>query len=80
MYYVYLLRSRANPKKTYVGMTDDVDKRLAKHNAGGSPHTARFRPWELVATIGVCSKTKAAALERYLKSGSGHAFAHKHLW
>lgn len=72
--------SRSNPKKTYVGMTQDVNARLQKHNAGGSPHTARHQPWELVASIGVKDKQKAAELERYFKTGSGHAFAHKHLW
>ena len=73
-------RSVSNPKKTYVGMTDDVEKRLDRHNSGGSPYTAQFRPWKLVATVGVPAKDKAAELERYFKSGSGHAFAHKHLW
>jgi putative endonuclease len=57
-----------------------VASRLKKHNAGGSPHTARFKPWELVATVGVQTKEKAAELEHYFKSGSGHTFAHKHLW
>jgi putative endonuclease len=80
MWYVYLVRSLSNPRKTYVGMTEDVERRLVRHNEGGSPHTARFRPWELVAMVGVPSKSKAAELEKYFKSGSGHAFAHKHLW
>ena len=80
MYYVYLLRSLSNPKKTYIGMTDDVDARLRKHNEGGSPHTSKYRPWELVANVGVRTKTKAAELEKYFKIGSGHAFARKHLW
>ncbi len=80
MYYVYLLRSMSNPKKTYVGMTDDLDARLQKHNAGGSPHTSKYRPWELIASIGVRTKDKAAELEKYFKIGSGHAFAKKHLW
>jgi putative endonuclease len=61
-------------------MTHDVAQRLKKHNEGGSPHTAKYTPGELVATIGVRSKAQAAELESYLKSGSGHAFAHKHLW
>ena len=80
MYYVYFLRSLSNPKKTYVGMTNNVDGRLQKHNAGGSPHTSRYKPWELVATVGVPTKEKAAELEQYFKTGSGHAFAHRHLW
>ncbi len=61
-------------------MTDDVDARLIKHNAGGSPHTAKHKPWEVIAVVGVRTKEKAAELEKYFKIGSGRAFAHKHLW
>ncbi len=80
MYYVYLLRSLAKPNKTYVGYTEDTAARLQKHNAGEVPSTCGFRPWEIVAYIATPSREKAVALERYLKSGSGHAFAHRHLW
>lgn len=80
MYCVYFLRSIEHPKKTYVGMTDDVNARLRKHNSGGSPHTAKWRPWELVGYIAVRSKERAAALERYVKQGSGYAWSHKHMW
>ena len=78
---MYLLRSTANPKRTYVGYTElAVDARLADHNAGRVPHTSRNRPWEVVAVVSVPDKHKAMKLERYFKSGSGHAFAHRHLW
>ena len=80
MYYVYLLRSLSHPDKTYVGMTDDVPARVKKHNDSGTKFTATHRPWELVSYIAVTDKSKAAALERYLKVGSGHAWAHRHLW
>ena len=80
MWHVYFLRSVSKPKQTYIGITDELEPRLKKHNEGGSPHTARFRPWELVAAISVPTKKKATELERYLKSGSGHAWVHKHLW
>ena len=53
MWYVYLLRSRKRPDKTYVGMTDDVTARLAKHNDSGTRFTSTHRPWELVAFIAV---------------------------
>ena len=36
MYYVYLLRSRADSSRTYIGLTDNLRMRLAKHNEGGS--------------------------------------------
>lgn len=77
MHYVYFPRSLSRPSKTYVGMTEDVSARVAVHNAGGCPSTQRFRPWELVAFVAVQSQARAAELERYFKTGSGHAFWHK---
>ncbi len=77
MYFVYFLRSDSRPNKTYVGMTEDVMTRLALHNSGGVPSTARFRPWSLIAYVAVQTQAKAAELEQYFKIGSGHAFWHK---
>ena len=80
MHYVYLLRSESEPLQRYIGLTDDVQARLASHNSGANPHTAKFRPWRLVAFLALESREKAAAFERYLKHGSGHSFANRHLW
>ena len=80
MKYVYLIRSICHPDQRYTGLTDDLRNRLAKHNEGGSPHTSKYKPWKLVAFIGFENDDKAAAFEQYLKSGSGRAFANKHLW
>ena len=77
MHYVYFLRSLSRPTKTYVGKTADVPAHFAVHNDGGCPSTQRFRPWELVAYIAVRDQDMAEELERYFKSGSGHAFWHK---
>ena len=43
-------------------------------------YTARFRPWILKTCIAFDDKAKAKAFEKYLKHGSGHAFANKHFW
>ncbi len=80
MYYVYLIESTATPGERYVGLTVDLKRRLQDHNAGKSAHTSKFRPLRLVTYIAFSSRTKAAGFERYLKSGSGHAFAKKRLW
>ena len=66
--------------ESYVGLTADLRGRLAQHNAGQSAHTAKFKPWQLVTYIAFSDRAKAEAFERYLKSGSGHAFANRHLW
>lgn len=41
---------------------------------------AKFTPWELVAYFAFTEKEKAAAFEKYLKSGSGRAFAIRHFY
>jgi putative endonuclease len=64
----------------YVGVTSDLKQRLADHNAGKSPHTSKYVPWKLVNYVVFSDDQKAETFERYLKSGSGHAFAKKRLW
>jgi len=61
-------------------MTAHLKQRLDEHNAGKSSHTSKFRPWKLTTYIAFTDRGKPEAFERYLKSGSGHAFAGKHLW
>jgi predicted GIY-YIG superfamily endonuclease len=77
--YVYLIESVSFPEQWYVGHTDDLRTRLASHNAGQSPHTARYKPWRLVTYVAFSDEAKAVAFERYLKTGSGRAFTKKRL-
>jgi putative endonuclease len=80
MFYVYFLRSTKNLSKTYVGYTTDLIQRLETHNSGGSIYTEQDRPWKLVVYIAFDSEEKAIAFEKYIKIGSGYAFAKKRLW
>jgi len=77
-YYVYILTSERNPKQHYTGFTTNLTARLKKHNEGGCPHTAKFRPWRIETAIRFSSEAKARAFEKYLKSGSGRTFALRH--
>jgi predicted GIY-YIG superfamily endonuclease len=79
MTYVYILQSIEAPEHHYVGVTDDLRARLQKHNAGDVPHTSKFRPWAVQTYIAFADEKKAFAFEKYLKSGSGRAFAKKRL-
>ena len=80
MHYVYLIESVSDPVRRYVGLTADLRQRMDEHNSGKSLHTAKYMPWRVITYIAFSDKSKAEAFERYLKSGSGHAFARKHLW
>jgi predicted GIY-YIG superfamily endonuclease len=77
-WYVYMLQSVDPPGHWYVGMTEDLAKRLKTHNAGKVPHTSKFAPWQIETAVAFRHKSKAAAFEKYLKSHSGRAFARKH--
>lgn len=76
--FVYILRSDADPSRHYVGLTSDVDRRVFWHNTGPSGVTVRHRPWSLVVSFAFPDARVAGRFERYLKSGSGRAFAKRH--
>jgi putative endonuclease len=75
--FVYIIRSLADGRP-YIGLTSDVSARLAPHNAGHSAYTARYKPWQLVVSIEFADESTAVRFDRYLKSGSGHAFTKRH--
>ena len=78
--YVYLLQSLSAPEQRYIGMTANLDERLRTHIAGGSTHNSKYRPWQVVLHLCFQDDQRAIEFERYLKSGSGHAFAKKRFW
>jgi len=80
MHYVYLLQSDAVLDQRYVGLTSDLKRRILEHNEGKSSHTSKYIPWRLVTYVAFDDRQKAQSFERYLKSGSGHAFARKRFW
>ena len=80
MYYVYLLKSIKNSSKTYIGYTTNLKQRLETHNSGGSISTEQDRPWKLVMYLAFDFEAKALSFEKYIKEGSGYAFAKKRFW
>jgi predicted GIY-YIG superfamily endonuclease len=78
MWYVYFLRLANND--VYVGSTNDLKSRVAKHGAGYVISTKRHLPVRLLTYIAVRTEANARSLERYFKSGSGKAFARKRFW
>lgn len=79
MNYVYILQSINHPGEFYTGLCEDIQSRLKGHNAGQSPHTSKHKPWKLISYTYFDRPEAAAAFERYLKGGSGRAFAAKRL-
>ena len=75
MKYVYILQSLVAEEHFYTGITDDLGARPSTHNSGEVTHTSKFRPWRIKSYIAFTDEARAIAFEKYLKSGSGRAFA-----
>lgn len=78
MHYVYILYS-SKSSNFYFGSSTDVKKRFESHNKALNKATAPYIPWKLVWYSGFSSRKLAEDFERYLKTGSGKAFAYKRL-
>ena len=81
MFSVYVL---VNPEgKTYVGQTNDLQRRLSQHNDpaySGTLHTKRHRgPWRLVHTEEYATRSEAMRRERELKTGKGREWIKREL-
>ena len=79
MYTVYILKSLKYPTRIYIGLSQDLTKRLTAHNKGTCDYTKKYGPWELRTYVVFQDKGKARDFEEYLKSGSGFAFLKKRL-
>jgi putative endonuclease len=70
MYFVYILKSE-NHFKSYVGHTDNIDRRLKEHNDGKSIYTKMYKPWKLIYKEEFNNINDAIKREKYYKSHSG---------
>jgi len=66
--FVYVLGCRTKDRTlTYVGWTVDVDRRLARHNAGSGARFTRGRTWVLLHTEKFRTRRQAMSREWHLK-------------
>ncbi len=77
MHYVYLLQDERD--KLYIGYSGDLKKRLYDHKSQRVTTTKVYRDPILIWYCAFKNKKAALDFEKYLKIGSGHAFARKHL-
>ena len=70
MKYVYILQSVGSSGRYYVGMTDDLRSRMAKHNAGEVSHTSKYVPWELKTYVAFSDEARALAFEKYCQEAT----------
>jgi len=67
---VYVLRSRRTGW-LYIGLTNDIRRRLREHNRGYNRSTKGRGPFELLRTESFATRPEARLREKYLKSGTG---------
>ena len=66
--FVYVLGcSDRHGVRTYVGWTNDIARRLAKHNAGRGARSTRGRVWRLLYVEYFDSRVEAMRREYFLK-------------
>ena len=78
MHYCYILLS-SKSHIFYFGSANDLRLRLQQHNSGQVKSTKAHLPWSLMWYGAFSAEKEARDFERYLKTGSGKAFAYKRL-
>jgi putative endonuclease len=73
MWYVYIIQSE-RAARSYVGITTNLNKRLASHNRGATKSTKAWAPWKLVYYDEFSNKEEAVKREKFYKSSSGREF------
>jgi putative endonuclease len=67
---VYILLSHKD-RKLYIGMTGNLERRLAQHNNGENTSTRCRRPFELIYCEFFILKEDAFSREQYFKTTQG---------
>jgi putative endonuclease len=70
---VYVIKS-LNKNFRYVGITNDLEKRLKQHNNGKNRSTKSYMPFKLVLTETHEDYRQARTREKFLKSGAGRKY------
>ena len=76
MWKVYALKSK-DRNYIYVGLTEDLDRRIAEHNSGKNKTTKPYKPFKLIYSEEFQTRMEARIKEKNLKSGSGKEFLKK---
>lgn len=72
-FYVYVLKSEKDGNN-YVGYTNNLRDRLAKHNAGKVSSTKNRLPIKLIYFEGCLNQQDATKREKYLKTSWGKRY------
>jgi putative endonuclease len=58
----------------YVGLTENLDRRIGEHQSGRNKTTRPYRPFRLILSEQHASRAEARDREKYLKTGGGKEY------
>ena len=67
-FYVYMLKTLNKSNITYVGYTNNLNKRIKLHNSGKGAKFTRGRKWKLIYKEKYSTKNQAISREYYIKN------------
>ncbi|MEL6924597.1 MAG: GIY-YIG nuclease family protein [Bacteroidota bacterium] len=73
MWFVYAIKS-IDHNYIYVGLSNNVERRLMEHNKGYNRSTKAYRPFFIIYTESFATRIEARKKEKFLKAGSGKKF------
>ncbi|MCF6308031.1 MAG: GIY-YIG nuclease family protein [Flavobacteriaceae bacterium] len=73
MYSAYVIYSSIY-KRTYTGLTNNLERRLKEHNNKKNKSTKAYAPWKLIYQEEFATRIEARKKEKYLKSGNGREY------
>ncbi len=73
MFFVYAIKS-IERNYIYVGLTNNLERRIERHNSGQNKTTKPYSPFELIYSEVLDTRIEARKREKYLKSGIGKEF------
>lgn len=73
MYYVYAIKSLERVY-IYVGMANNVERRIDEHNKEKNRSTKAYKPFNLIYTEKCDTRIESRQRKKYLKSGIGKEF------
>jgi len=79
MYFTYILKS-INYPKTYVGHTNNLERRLFEHNSGLGNFTKRYCLWKIIYKEEYETEEESVKRETYFKTAAGRRWMKKNLF
>ena len=70
IYYTYVLYS-IKFDRLYIGLTNNLKRRLMEHNLGKSKSTKPYLPYKLIHVVESSTRVEARKIEKELKSSVG---------